>query len=168
MQRIALLCALTLSCVAAQAQGAINADLMKTPACIEARRQLEQVLEKGGPRERLDEVRQQAAIKCLGVKAPPLPEGRFVPPPVAVTVGPIRLRSEASLPAMAIRPNAPSPGLQATPPLPPVAIPRPPVLTTCDPGGCWDANGARYTQQGPVLLGPRGACTPQGGLLNCP
>jgi hypothetical protein len=168
MHRIALLCALTLSCVAAQAQGDINPDLMKTPACIGARQQLDQVLAKGGPRDRLDQVRQQAAIKCLGVKAPPLPEGRFVPPPVAVE--PIRLRPEVSLaPGTAWRPaTPPTLPLPPLPPLPPVAIPRPPVLTTCDPGGCWDANGARYNQQGPVLMGPRGACTQQGGSLNCP
>ena len=166
MHRITLPCALALSCLAARAQGNIHPDLMKTPACIEARQQLEQVLAKGGPRSRLDEVRQQAALQCLGVKAPPLPEGRFVPP--AVSVDPIRLRPELSLPAAAIRPSSPPAAVQVAPPLPPVAIPRPPVLTTCDPGGCWDATGARYNQQGPVLLGPRGACTQQGGLLNCP
>lgn len=165
MQRIAVLCALPLSCVAAQAQGDVKPDLMKTPPCIEARQQLDQVLAKGGPRDRLDQVRQQAAIKCFGVKAPPLPEGRFVPPPVAVE--PIRLRPEVSLaPGTALRP-ATQPAL-LLPPLPPVAIPHPPVLTTCDPSGCWDANGARYNQQGPVLMGPRGACTLQGGSLNCP
>lgn len=162
LHRAVLLCALSLSCVAAQAQGNLNTDLMKTPACVEARLQLEQVLAKGGPRDRLDQVRQQAAINCLGVTAPPLPMERFVPPPVVVE--PIRLRPEWSLaPSTALRPLA----TQAAPllPLPPVAIP---VLTTCDPGGCWDGDGARYNQQGPLLVGPRGICTGQGASLNCP
>ena len=162
--RWSVFCVLTCACAAAQAQG--NLDLMRTPDCLAARKQLDQVLEQGGPRDRLDDARQQAAQKCLGVKAAPLPEGRFVPPPVAVD--PIRLRAEPSLPSFANRPVPVPAAVQPALPLPPVAIPRPPVLTTCDAAGCWDANGARYNRQGPVLLGPRGICTEQAGALNCP
>ena len=140
----------------AQAQAQGNTDLMRTPECLSARKQLDQVLDKGGPRDRLDEVRQQAAQRCLGLKAAPLPEHRFLPTPVSVE--PIRLRSEPSL-------SVASPAAPATPP---VAIQRPPVLTICDAAGCWDAAGARYSQQGPVLLGPNGICTQQGGSMNCP
>ena len=138
----------------AQAQG--NTDLMRTPECLSARKQLDQVLDQGGPRDRLDEVRQQAAQKCLGLKAAPLPESQLVPPPESVE--PIRLRSEPSL--SMVGPAAPSP--------PPVAVPRPPVVTICDAAGCWDAAGARYHRQGPVLLGRHGICTQQGGSMTCP
>ena len=58
----------------------------------------------------------------------------------------------------------PATGPLAAPP----GFPGPAVLTTCDATGCWDSAGARYNLQGPVLLGPGGACTQQGGLLICP
>jgi hypothetical protein len=135
-----------LACLSVHAQG--NADLMKTPECALARTQFEQVLAAGGPRERLNAVRELTALKCFGVKPSAPPEGRFVPPPVAVDA--IRLRPELFL-------SAPVP-----------ALPRPPVLTACDASGCWDSNGTRYNQQGPVLLGPKGVCTLQAGALNCP
>jgi hypothetical protein len=59
------------------------------------------------------------------------------------------------------------------PPQPPAAVAplastRPPVITTCDAAGCWDSEGQRHNQMGPLLVGPRGLCTLQGGLLNCP
>ncbi len=152
-----IFCVLASACAVAPAQG--NPDLMKTPECLAARQQLDQVLSKGGPRDRWEQVRQQAALKCLGVKAGPLPQGRFVPPPVAVE--PIRLRLDSAL-TMA------TPAATVTGSPPPLAIPRPPVLTTCDATGCWEANGGRYNRQGPVLLGPRGICTQQGGSLSCP
>jgi hypothetical protein len=53
-------------------------------------------------------------------------------------------------------------------PLPALAIPRPTVITTCDPGGCWDSAGHRLNNLGPMLVGPRGPCTLQGGIANCP
>ena len=145
-----------IACAAAQAQAQGNTDLMRTSEYLSARKQLDQVLGQGGPRDRLDGVRQQAAQKCLGLKAAPLPESRFVPPPESVE--PISLRSETAL------------SLQgpAAPPPPPVAIPRPPVVTICDSAGCWDAAGARYNRQGPVLVGPDGVCTQPAGSLNCP
>jgi hypothetical protein len=67
-------------------------------------------------------------------------------------------------------PAPPSPAVPpvAAIPQPPLAIPRPPVVTACDASGCWDSNGTRYNQQGPVLLGPKGVCTLQAGALNCP
>ncbi|MDB5940830.1 MAG: hypothetical protein JWQ13_396 [Ramlibacter sp.] len=166
MRPVALILAL-ISCALAQAQvqprAQRGADLMNTPECAAARRQLDEVLAAGGPRERLDALREQTALKCFGVKPPPPqagPANRSVPPPVAVN--PIRLRPEPSLPRV---PGAPA---QAAPSPPPLDIPRPPVVTSCDAAGCWDSNGARYNQQGPVLLGPGGACTLQGGALNCP
>ncbi len=53
-------------------------------------------------------------------------------------------------------------------PAPPLAIPRPTVITTCDPAGCWDSDGRRLNNMGPLLMGPRGPCTLQGGVANCP
>ena len=160
MLRFALsCCALALCCASAQGQG--NPDLMKTPQCLAARKQLDEVF-AAGPRERIAAVREQAALACFGVKPAAPPEGRFVPPPAAVD--PIRLRPEPGLnsaPAAAAR-------AQPAPPPPAVAVPRPPVVTSCDTAGCWDSEGRRYNQQGPMLLGPAGVCTLQGGLLNCP
>ncbi len=138
----------------APAQAEDSTDLMRTPECAVARRQLEAVLAAGGPRDRLDVVRRQAALQCLGVEVPPQPESRSVPPPASLDA--IRLRPEPAL-----RPPA-------APPAPPPPPPGPVVITTCDATGCWDASGARYNQQGPVLIGPRGVCTQQNGLLNCP
>jgi hypothetical protein len=155
MNRLATVLAL-LAVPAALAQG--NPDLMKTPGCAAARSQLEAVLGAGGPRDRLAAARERAALACFGVRPAPPPEGRFVPPPVAVEG--IQLRSTPALQAGPATPPAAPP--------PPLAIPRPPVVTACDASGCWDSNGTRYNQQGPVLLGPKGVCTLQAGALNCP
>ena len=178
MNPFALLSVLALPCAAALAQG--GPDLMKTPECATARLQLDAVLAAGGPRDRLTTVRRQAALLCLGVSIPEdgpgqpvlrteraaagsAPKNRVQPP--ALAVEPIRLRPTPMLaqPSPAIGPLAAPPA----PPAPPV-LPGPAVLTTCDATGCWDSAGARYNSQGPVLLGPRGACTQQGGLLICP
>jgi hypothetical protein len=138
---------------------------MKTPECVAARKQLDEALGAKAPGDRLKGARENTALKCFGVKLPPPPESRSVPPPAAVE--PIRLRPEAALPFQP-RPPAQLPAAAPPPPAPPLAIPRAPALTSCDPGGCWDSDGTRYNQQGPVLLGPRGICTVQNGVLNCP
>jgi hypothetical protein len=157
MRRILALLALPAfaACASAHAQG--GRDLMNTPECRAARQQLDELLAAGGPKDRVPAARRQTALRCFGQEPAPPPEGRFVPAPVAVD--PIRLRASPVLPPAAAPVAVPTP---------PLAIPRPPVLTTCDSAGCWDSNGARYNQQGPVLLGPRGACVAQGGALNCP
>lgn len=59
------------------------------------------------------------------------------------------------------------PPVPALPPAP-VEAPRPAALTTCDPGGCWDSRGKRLDSVGPLLVGPRGACDVQGGVVLCP
>jgi hypothetical protein len=53
-------------------------------------------------------------------------------------------------------------------PAPPLEIPKAAALTNCDPGGCWDSEGRRLDRVGPVLTGPRGACTEQAGVVRCP
>jgi hypothetical protein len=66
MLRLAIpCCALALCCAGALAQG--NPDLMKTPQCQAARKQLDEVF-AAGPRERIAAVREQAALACFGVR----------------------------------------------------------------------------------------------------
>jgi hypothetical protein len=132
MSRLPIVVVALLAVPAALAQG--NPDRMQTPQCATAR--------------------EQASLDCFGLKPSPPTEGRFVPPPVAVT--PIPAPPSPAVPPVAAIPQ------------PPLAIPRPPVVTACDASGCWDSNGTRYNQQGPVLLGPKGVCTLQAGALNCP
>ena len=173
MHRVFVVLALT---AGTAAHGQDGGDLMKTPECMSARLQLEGVLAAGGPRDRLAAVRRQAALICLGVsiseevagqprlKTEPAtasapPRQRLLPPPIAVE--PIRLRPA---PALSL------PGVAAAVAAPPAPLlnSQPPVVTSCDAAGCWDSTGARYNQQGPLLIGPRGACSLQAGVLNCP
>ena len=127
---------------------------MKSPECAAARQQFEPLLAAGGPADRLGVAKRRTALACLGVAVPePAPINRVQP--AAVALEPIRLRSTPFLAAAPPAPAAPS----ASPP---------PVITACDAAGCWDSNGAHYDQQGPLLLGPRGPCTREAALLNCP
>lgn len=151
-----------LFCASAQAQD--TPDPMKSVACKAARQQLDEALSAGGPRDKLSAAQRRAAAACLG-RAPGSPPegrrdepttGRFVPPPVAVA--PIPLPASPAVPEIATSPS----------PAPPVAVPRPPVITACDAAGCWDSEGRRHNRQGPVWVGPDGVCTPQSGHLNCP
>lgn len=171
MPRFAIVwvCAIA-GCISAFAEA--GDDLMKTPQCIAARQQLDDVLAAGGPRDLLTAVRRQAALRCLGLAIPQDSVGpatlkpdratpsaarihRVPPPPLAVE--PIRLRPTPALAQVPAGPLGPPPG-----------APTPAAITLCDATGCWDSTGVRHNQQGPVLVGPRGVCTLQGGLLNCP
>lgn len=60
-------------------------------------------------------------------------------------------------PVIEVPQSQPAPVAVAPPP--PPAITRPPVITTCDAGGCWDSDGRRLNRAGPVLIGPGGACS---------
>jgi len=44
----------------------------------------------------------------------------------------------------------------------------PPIIASCDPGGCWDTNGKRYNGTGTTFFGPAGPCTKAGTTLICP
>lgn len=94
--------------------------------------------------------RKRVARECLGKEEPALE--RMARPPVAV--------SQITLPPSAVpaRPAAL---------LPPVAIPPLRTVTQCDPSGCWTSDGLRLNRIGPLLVGPPGACTVQGGVLSC-
>lgn len=131
-------------------------DPLKSAECKSALDGLERVLDdKTEGRERALRVaaaRRSAMVACLGRA-----DG-------AAT------RSGAPYPPQAVAPPviAGAPPLRVTPPAPPLAIARPTVITTCDPAGCWDSEGRRLNHFGPLLLGPRGLCTVQGGVANCP
>jgi hypothetical protein len=139
---------------------AAEADPLSSGECMAARDELEKALSDPAANrqersERLARARRQAALLCLGREAggrersgAPEPPQR-VPPPV-ISVRP----AQAPPPAVA----SPQPAL----------IPRAAAITACDPAGCWDSEGRRLNNMGPLLIGPRGPCTVQGGLLNCP
>lgn len=147
--------ALLLSHLAAAAQS----DPLKSPACGIALDELAQarVAAEQDPRlrDRVERLRKNAASTCLGATDPAQPSGRVAQQPQRVP------------PPVIVPPGLPFPTVQAPPP-PAAAIPRPPVITSCDPGGCWDSNGTRLNRAGPNLIGPNGLCTASGALLNCP
>jgi hypothetical protein len=149
--------------LAMAATGALRAqasetDPLSSSECAAARGELEKVLSEPGRKardERLLRARQQVVAACLGSES----GGRE--------------RSGAPQPAQVVPPVLP-PVRPAPPPLPTIAPAPPPVavpraaITTCDPAGCWDSEGRRLNNMGPLLVGPRGLCTLQGGVLNCP
>lgn len=154
----ALIAALLLAVpLAAQAQ---PDDPMGSGECAAARAQLEASLkdEASGARtraQRLAAARRQAAVACLG-PAKGQPQRSGAPQPALTVPAPVI----ASPPRQAA---APPP----SPTSPPVAVPRPVAITTCDPAGCWDSDGRRLNQVGPVLMGPHGLCSTNGGVVNC-
>jgi hypothetical protein len=135
-------------------------DPLKSEACGMALQHLQQLVAAAAPRDPadLDKIalaRGHAAQLCLGESSTQR-ERSGVP-----------YRSEAvAPPTTAIaRPNVP---VAPSAPAPPLAVPRPPVITGCDAAGCWDSDGRRLNTMGPVLMGPRGPCIVQGAMVNCP
>lgn len=57
------------------------------------------------------------------------------------------------------------PGPPLSMPAPP---PRPTIITSCDPGGCWDNLGNRYNGDHGTYFSPTGACQMSGGVMHCP
>jgi hypothetical protein len=138
------------------------ADPLATPECKAARAQLEATLDdpalgRSERAQRLAAVRKQASDACLGpASAQPARSGapaRVIAVPAPVIAAPPLYPRAASAPPR---------------PLPPVEVPRPAVITSCDPGGCWDSEGRRLNQLGPSLMSPRGPCSVQGGVAVCP
>lgn len=129
-------------------------DRLGTPECKSARAALEQALAREGVgTDEIGALKKSTAQACFGTsREPPPRSGRAARPPVAVPP-----------PAAAARPSPPAPA-----PPPPVVIQRPPAITSCDAGGCWDSNGTRLNRMGPGLSGPSGPCTVQGGFAYCP
>lgn len=124
---------------------------LKSPSCESAIATL-QAARSGADAAAVDIARRRASQACLGGSGE-----ATRPSPVA--------RAPIAVPAPVIAvPDLPP--LQ--PPQPTVRVDRPSVITSCDPGGCWDSNGTRLNGAGPVLIGPRGACTASGGFVHCP
>jgi hypothetical protein len=155
------LLALLLAAGASLAASAQPVDRLDSPECRAARGELEATLDDPGigraeRAQRLAAVRKKVLSICLG-PASAQPQRSGAPQPVLAVPAPI-----ISAPPL-------YPTVRATPPpLPAVSVPRPSVVTTCDPGGCWDSDGRRLNNLGPMLVGPRGVCTLQGGTANCP
>ena len=108
--------------------------------------------------------RKQAASTCLGgpdVPASAPPRSATAPPVVGVP-------SAAASAAATATPTTRTPIPVPTPA--PVARPTPPVtLGACDATGCWTSDGTRLQRAGPdMLLGPRGICTVNGAVVQCP
>jgi hypothetical protein len=161
MPRLIAALVLTAAASSALSAQALGADPLSSTECMAARDELEKALSeptanRQARSERLARARGQAALLCLGREA----DGRErsgAPEPAQAVPPPI----------ISVRPaQAPPPAI--TSPQPPLAIPRTPTITACDPGGCWDSEGRRLNNMGPLLISPRGLCNLQGGMLNCP
>lgn len=135
-------------------------DPLASAECTSARAELDAAREAAGssqsqPDERLARAQKRAQLDCLG-RSPGQRERSGAPEPPATVP-----------PTVALPENPPPlPKLQAAPP--PVVIPRPTVITTCDASGCWDSEGRRLNSAGPALMGPRGICSGSGNVINCP
>jgi hypothetical protein len=138
-------------------------DPLRSPQCGIARAELEAALDAAGRKlpgaaERLPQVRARAVETCLGASVPPASaQQRSGAPERPIAVVPTHIGPRAV---------TPQPTLEPAPP--PVAVPRPATITTCDPGGCWDTEGRRLNNMAPLIVGPRGACTLQGSVVVCP
>ena len=159
MMIVRLIAALLLAApLAAQAQ---PRDPLSSAECMAARAALEaalndEVSSRRARAERLATARRHAALACLG-PASGQPQRSGAPEPAQAVPPPV-----IAVPRAQPTPASPSPA-----PLPPLAIPRPATITTCDPAGCWDSDGRRLNQMGPLLMGPRGPCSVQGGVVTC-
>ncbi len=103
---------------------------------------------------RLEPLRRAAARACLGGRGDPPSAQRPAQPPAEVP--------RIALPGAAVPAPAAPPPPVARPPAPPV------VVTTCDAAGCWASDGSRLQRFGTQFMGPRGPCSVQGVVLNCP
>lgn len=131
-------------------------DPLKSPACGAAIASLQSARSGGAGAGRVEALRSEAATVCLGAGSAPGRPARVLQAPI--TVPP---------PQIEVTP-APAPLAAPMPPPPPVAIERPPVPASCDPGGCWTNEGTHLRQVPPNLVGPRGLCTTQAGVVYCP
>ena len=138
-----------------------QSDPLASPECQAARAELEQAVNdtdsnRGQAGDRLARARVQAATACLGGNDGGR-ERSGAPQPAQVVPPPLITHGRSSLPRLEPAPASP-------------AIPRPTVITTCDAAGCWDSEGRRLNNAGPVLMGPRGLCSGSGpgNTVVCP
>jgi hypothetical protein len=137
---------------------AAQEDPLKSAACGTALARLQAAREQKADAGSVERLRAAAAGTCLGSANPPVRPGRVLQAPVAVPPPQIEVPVQV----------APVPVPVPAAPAPPVAIQRPPVPALCDAGGCWTNDGSHLQQLPPGLIGPRGLCTQQGGLVYCP
>jgi hypothetical protein len=112
---------------------------------------------------RLAPARRQAATACLARRADQAkPSSQRLVRPAPIAAPPLAVAPTSS--------PAPAPATARAAPLasPPVRVDKPYAITSCDSGGCWANDGSRLDRVGPNLWGPRGVCTVQGSLLQCP
>jgi hypothetical protein len=137
---------------------AAQEDPLKSAACGTALSQLQAARQQQAPAGTVEALRSAAASACLGSATPPTRPGRVLQAPIVVPPPQIEVPAQAA--PLPIPVPAPAP--------PPVAIQRPPAPALCDAGGCWSNDGTHLQQLPPSLIGPRGLCTQQGGLVYCP
>lgn len=115
-------------------------------------------------RDVLEAQRAEAARRCVGGSGRAEPGARW-PPASGLSPRPADLPHP--LPVLPVPAGRPPPvGLPA--PTVPVR-PAPPMLMGCDAAGCWSSEGRWLPRAGPnQLLSPRGLCSQQGTLLQCP
>lgn len=102
---------------------------------------------------RLRALRREASTTCLGAAPDRAPSRATRRPPI-----------EIASPA-----RGPAPRPAAVEVLPAVQRTAPPAsITGCDATGCWASDGTRLQRLGTDLVGPRGVCSVQGTLLQCP
>jgi hypothetical protein len=104
--------------------------------------------------------RRNATVACLATHADPAQAPQRFVRPAPVAVAPLAVAPASAPPALSGRAAPPAP--VARPPE------RPYAITSCDAGGCWANDGSRLNRIGPNLVGPRGLCTVQGTLVQCP
>jgi hypothetical protein len=144
------------------AQGhAVPVDPLRSPECAAARAQLgdaldEPVSQRRAHPEQLARARKGVIERCLGHMTGNPQRTGAPDPPIAVPA-PVVDAPRTAPPQL--------PGAAAPPAL---VTPRASVITACDPAGCWDSNGQRLNNLGPVLLGPHGVCVAQAGQVTCP
>ena len=112
---------------------------------------------------RLAPMRRQAARACLARRADPTTiSSASLARPAPVTTQPLAVTPASS--------PAPTAATARAAPFVPFPAPAEKVyaITSCDPGGCWANDGSRLNRVGPNLWGPRGICTVQGSLVQCP
>jgi hypothetical protein len=103
-------------------------------------------------------LKRTAARTCLGSNTALSPAPQHVgQQPISVAPVPVPQRpSGTRLPAHTSSP-------------PPQVSVRPLIsITSCDALGCWASDGSHLQRVGPNLLGPKGFCSAQVSVLNCP
>lgn len=104
---------------------------------------------------KLQPLRRRVADACLGgmTTSPPPSQHTWIAPPPG--------RPDTVVPRVPM------------PATPPVTVPSPrfempATVTHCTAAACFTSDGSTLTRVGPSLVGPRGACTVQGGFVRCP